>query len=205
VKAVPRRACQRVGPWAIPLSSLCAALAACLSILTPIDARALSDRQFAVAPRAGAAWFDEKLDFESEISFGLRFGMEANHRFSILMDYAQVDPARKTTGKSARVSSLRALAQCRLLTGSVRPYLVGGFGGLLFNFEDANDTAGGTASAGGGVEYAGSQSVKVFAEYSADFYRMRSVTYSSTGEVLSSGERTTDVLQSVSAGVSVGF
>jgi hypothetical protein len=34
---------------------------------------------------------------------------------------------------------------------------------------------------------------------------MRSVTYSSTGSVLSTGERTTDALQSVAAGVSVGF
>jgi hypothetical protein len=173
--------------------------------LLPATASALSDREFSIAPRAGATWFDEKLDFESEITFGLRLGMEASHRFALLMDFGQVDPARKSTGKSARVSSLRALGQCRLLTGAVRPYLVGGFGGVLFNFDDANDTAGGTASAGGGVEFAGWKSAKFFAEYSAEFYRMRSITYSSTGTVLSSGERTTDAFQSVSAGVSVGF
>jgi hypothetical protein len=108
-----------------------------------------------LAPSAGATWFDDKLDFGGEVSFGLRFGMEANHRFSVLMDFAQVDPARKTTGKSARVSSLRALGQCRLLTGSVRPYLMGGFGGVLFHFDDGTTPPAERRERGGGVEYAG--------------------------------------------------
>ena len=182
-----------------------ALLAAWLWLAFPAGALALSNREFTVAPTAGATWFDEKLDFECEASYGFRFGMGADRRFSIVMDYSQVDPARKTTGKSARVSSLRALGQCRILTGSLRPYLTGGFGGVLFNFDDAGDTAGGTAIAGAGVEYAAWKSARIFAEYSAAFYRMRSVTYSSTGSVLSTGERTTDALQSVAAGVSVGF
>ena len=209
MKAVPRRPRPRgrapLRPPLFPTALSCALVGAGLWLLAPGTVLALSDREFTIAPTAGAAWFDRKLDFESEASFGFRFGMEADRRFSVLMDYAQVDPARKTTGKSARVSSLRALGQCRLLTGSVRPYLMGGFGGVLFNFNDANDTAGGTASAGAGVEYAAWKRTKIFAEYSAVFYRMRSVTYSSTGSVLSTGERTTDALQSVAAGVSVGF
>ena len=209
MKAVPRRPIPRarvpLHPWLFPNILSCALLGAGLWLWTPCAALALSDREFTVAPTAGATWFDQKLDFECEASFGFRFGMEADRRFSILMDFAQVDPARKTTGKSARVSSLRALGQCRILTGSIRPYLMGGFGGVLFNFDDANDTAGGTASAGAGVEYSAWKRTKIFAEYSAAFYRMRSVTYSSTGSVLSTGERTTDALQSVAAGVSVGF
>jgi opacity protein-like surface antigen len=209
VKAVPlslrARARMSLRPRLVPIGLTYALFGAGLWLLAPGSVLALSDREFTVAPTAGAAWFDEKLDFEYEASFGFRFGMEADRRFSVLMDFAQVDPARKTTGKSARVSSLRALGQCRLLTGSFRPYLMGGFGGVLFNFDDANDTAGGTASAGAGVEYAAWKRTKIFAEYSAAFYRMRSVTYSSTGSVLSTGERTTDALQSVSAGVSVGF
>ena len=183
----------------------CAILTIALSLLFPSGSRAQTDREFTLAPTAGATWFDQKLDFECEASYGFRFGMGADRRFSVVMDYSQVDPARKTTGKSARISSLRALAQCRILTGSVRPYLMGGFGGLLFNFDDANDAAGGSASAGGGVEYAPWKRTKFFAEYSAAFYRMRSVTYSSSGSVLSTGERSTDALQSVAAGVSVGF
>ena len=182
-----------------------ALITVCLWLLAPSSARALSDREFTLAPLAGATWFDNKLDLGGEVSIGFRIGMEANHRFSLVMDYAQVDPARKSTGKSARVSGLRMLGQCRVLTGNFRPYLLGGFGGVLFNFEDANDSAGGTASVGGGVEYAGWKRANFFAEYSAEFYRMRSVTYSSTGTVISSGERSTDALQSVAAGVSVGF
>jgi len=209
VKAVPRglsaraAASERFRSLALALMGPLFGVCASLSIAGP--ALALSDREFTVAPTAGATWFDQKLDFECEASYGFRFGMGADRRFSVVMDYSQVDPARKTTGKSARISSLRALGQCRLLTGSVRPYLMGGFGGVLFNFEDANDTAGGSASAGGGVEYAPWKRTKLFAEYSAAFYRMRSVTYSPTGSVLSAGERKTDALQSVAAGVSVGF
>jgi hypothetical protein len=208
VKAVPRHPRPRARRPAHARSAfvglICAALAA-PRLMIPDAAFALSDRQFTAAPMAGATWFDEKLDFEGEVSYGFRLGMEADRRFSVVMDYAQTDPARKTTGKSARVSSLRALGQCRVLTGSIRPYLMGGLGGVLFNFDDANDAAGGTASAGGGVEYAAWERTRFFAEYLASFYRMRSVTYSSTGTVLSTGERTTDALQSVVAGVSVGF
>ena len=209
MKAVPRhplpRAAASLHSGHFPAGLTCALLGAGLWISAPGAALALSDREFTVAPTAGATWFDQKLDFECEASYGFRFGMGADRRFSVVMDYSQVDPARKTTGKSARVSSLRALGQCRILTGSLRPYLTGGFGGVLFNFDDAGDTAGGTAIAGAGVEYAAWKSARIFAEYSAAFYRMRSVTYSSTGSVLSTGERTTDAFQSVAAGVSVGF
>ena len=209
MKAVPRRPRARAAASPcfrpLPLGLRGVLLVAWLCLLAPGSALALTDREFTIAPTAGATWFDQKLDLGCEASFGFRIGMAADRRFSILMDFAQVDPARKTTGKSARVSSLRALGQCRILTGSIRPYLMGGFGGVLFNFEDANDTAGGSASAGGGVEYAAWRRTRIFAEYSAAFYRMRSVTYSSTGSVLSTGERTTDALQSVAAGVSVGF
>ena len=191
--------------WPPPIRFAGTLLGAWLYVSTAGAAAAAPDREFTVAPTAGATWFDQKLDFECEASYGFRVGMGADRRFSLLMDYSQVDPARRTTGKSARVSSLRALGQCRILTGSVRPYLMGGFGGLLFNFDDANDTAGGSASAGAGVEYAAWKTARIFAEYSAAFYRMRSVTYSSTGSVLSTGERSTDALQSVAAGVSVGF
>jgi hypothetical protein len=93
---------------------------------------------------AGAAWFDSKLDLDHEASLGIRFGMAAGPRFTVLMDVMETEPARKTTGASSRVLSLRALGQFRLLTGAVRPYLIGGFGGVLFDFDDANDTAGAT-------------------------------------------------------------
>ena len=159
----------------------------------------------AVAPSMGTRWFDAKLDLESELSLGLRLGMDLDRRFSLLMDFAQTDPARKTTGQPARVSSLRAMAQCRPIAVRVQPYLLGGFGGVLFNFEDTNDTAGGTVTVGGGAEFAASSRARIFAEYSAEFYRMQSVSYSPTGTVLSTGERTTDAIQSVSAGISVGF
>lgn len=158
-----------------------------------------------ISPTLGSRWYDEKLDLKSEISYGLRVGMALDRRFSLLMEYVQSDPSRQTTGDAATVSSLRALGQVRPVSTIIQPYLLGGFGGVLFNFDDTTDTAGGSATVGGGLEYAPSRRAKLFAEYSAEFYRMRTVTYSSTGTVLSSSERSTDAIQSVSFGVSVGF
>jgi len=158
-----------------------------------------------IAPTLGSQWFDQKLDLKGEISYGLRVGMALDPRFSLLMEYVQSDPSRKTTGESATVSSLRALGMLRPVHAVVQPYLIGGFGGVLFNFDDTTDTAGGSATAGGGLEYAPSRRARLFAEYSAEFYRMRSVTYSSTGTVVTTSERSTDAIQSVSFGVSVGF
>jgi hypothetical protein len=158
-----------------------------------------------IAPLVGTQWFDEKLDLQSEVALGLRIGMSLDRRFNLLMEYLQSDPARGTTGDPARVSSLRALAQCLPVAYVIQPYLLGGFGGVLFNFEDTNDTAGGSASVGGGLEFQPSRRARIFAEYTAEFYRMRNITYSSTGSVVSTSERTTDMIQTISVGVGVGF
>ncbi len=208
MKAVlPPRRSRRAGSrshW-LRLTGCLWALLVSLFMATFATADPQSRGEIAISPTVGTRWFDSKLDLQSEVSLGLRLGMVLDTRFSLLMDFVQSDPSRKTTGDPARVSSLRVLAQCRPIAARIRPYLLGGFGGVLFNFEDTNDTAGGTASVGGGLEFAASKRARLFAEYSAEFYRMRNVSYSPTGEVISTTERTTDAIQSISAGVSVGF
>ncbi len=162
-------------------------------------------RPFIIALSAGVHAFEQKLDLGSEVAVSLRGGAGVNDRVTLLLEYVHTTPARKTTGATARVSSVRGLAQVRLLRSSVRPYLLAGVGGVLFNFEDAVDTAAGTATFGGGVEVEPWNRVSFFAEGYADIYRARSVTYSSTGEVLTTTERSTDTVGAGMAGIAVEF
>jgi hypothetical protein len=154
---------------------------------------------------AGVRSFEQKLDLGSEVAVGLRAGAGVNDRVTFLLEYVHTAPARKTTGATAHVSAVRGLAQVRLLRSAVRPYLLAGVGGILFNFEDAVDTAAGTVTFGGGIEFEAWKHVSLFAEGYADIYRARSVTYTSTGEVLTSTERSTDTVGAGMAGIAVEF
>jgi hypothetical protein len=169
------------------------------------DEGAASHRPFIVALSSGVHSFEETLDLESEVAFGFRGGAGINDRVTLLMEYVVTGPARKTSGSLAHVSSLRGLAQVRLLRSSVRPYLLAGIGGILFNFEDAVDTASGAATFGGGVEVEPWNRVSVFVEGSADIYRARSVSYTSTGDELTTTDRSTDTVGAAMAGIAVEF
>jgi hypothetical protein len=162
-------------------------------------------RPFILALSAGVHSFEQKLDLGSEVAVGIRGGAGVNDRVTLLLEYVHTAPARKTTGATARISSVRGLAQIRLLRSAVRPYFLAGVGGVLFNFEDAVDTAAGTATFGGGVEVEPWNRVSFFAEGYADIYRARSVTYSSTGDELSTTERSTDTVGAGMAGIAVEF
>ena len=176
-----------------------------LFLLAASPATAQSDRPISVAPTIGYRNFDSELDLNGEITAGLRFGVDASPKFGILMDYVYTSPSRESSGGSANVHAMRALAKYRLLTSSVRPYLLAGVGGLLFDFEDTFDTASFTLSLGGGAEYRLGSRASLFAEASADGYRARTVTYSSTGEELESTERETQAVMTATAGIAVEF
>jgi opacity protein-like surface antigen len=168
-------------------------------------ARAESARPFSVGLHAGVRLFEEDLDLEDDVAFGLRAGMGACERFTVLLDFVQSSPARITTGAQASVSALRGLTQTRLLLGTVQPYLLAGLGGVLFNFDDTSDTAVGAVTVGGGVEMRLGARASLYGEASADLYRARSVAYSPEGEVLSSTERDTQTAWTVLTGFQVEF
>lgn len=176
---------------------------AAIGVAVPRPASA--ERTLVVAPVVGLRSFDDDLDLDSEASIGFRFGMRTSERVSVLVDYVHSVPARETTGQLAYITGLRSLAQVRLLTGTMRPYLIAGVGGVLFNFSDANDTAGGAITLGGGLEVKPWSRTAVFAEGSVDLYRSREVIYSTTGEELSVGPRRTQRTVGIAAGVSVEF
>lgn len=153
----------------------------------------------------GVRTFEKRLDLNTDIAVGLRVGMGLSRRTSFLIDAVHTTPVRKTTGRLAHITGLRALVQYRLLTSDVRPYLLAGVGGILFDFDDTYDTATGALTGGGGIEFRVARQVQVFGEASADFYRDRSVIYSALGAVVSSGERRTDTAGTFLAGITVSF
>ena len=176
-----------------------------VSLFATAQASAESARPIFVAPTVGVRSFDSVRDLDSEVSIGARFGIDASARFGLIMDYAYTSPSRETTGSSASVSAIRGLARYKILSGSLRPYLMGGVGGVLFDFDDTFDTASLTLTLGGGAEYRLGGRTSLFAEASADGYRARTVTYSSTGEETESTERETETVFGGTAGIAVEF
>jgi opacity protein-like surface antigen len=181
------------------------ALIALLLMALAVPGRADAARDLVAAPEVGVRWWESKLDLGTEASIGVRLGMNTGDRVSVLMDYVHTEPARQTTGELARISSLRTLAQVRILTGEWRPYVIAGLGGLLFDFNDTSDTAEGALTAGAGLEVKPWSRAALFAEGSFDFYRQREAFYSTTGNLVSAGKRTTDHVTSVQLGASLEF
>jgi opacity protein-like surface antigen len=180
-----------------------AVLAAC-----PLSAARADDyppRPFHAGITAGARTFEKRLDLQPDIAVGLRVGLGLERRVSVLLDCVHTTPVRKTTGRLSHITGLRALVQYRLLTSQVRPYLLAGVGGILFDFDDTYDTATGALTGGGGIEVRLARQVQVFGEASADFYRYRTVIYSATGNLVSSSERSTDTAAAYLAGITVNF
>lgn len=182
-----------------------AAFLAGAAVVAPAPALAAADRPLLVAVTAGVRSFDAEVGLRSEAAFGARFGMGVSDRFSVWIDALTSRPTRNASTETANVTALRAIAQAHLLTGSVRPYVVLGGGGLIFNFEDTFDTAGGILTAGGGVDWRFSPRALVFAEGTADVYRARMVTYSLAGQEISSSPRDTQTATALSVGIAVEF
>ena len=158
-----------------------------------------------MAPTIGVRGFDSSLDLNGEVSFGLRLGTDVSPRFSVMMDYVYTSPSRETTGTPANVTALRGLVRYKVLSGSLRPYLLGGVGGVLFDFRDTFDTGSITLTLGAGAEYRLGSRASLFAEASADGYRSRTVSYSSSGEELEATERETQAVLTGTAGIAVEF
>ena len=155
---------------------------------------ASAERTLVVAPVVGLRSFDDDLDLDSEASIGFRFGMRTSERVSVLVDYVHSVPARETTGQLAYITGLRSLAQVRLLTGTMRPYLIAGVGGRALQLQRRERHGGRRDHAGRGLEVKPWSRTAVFAEGSVDLYRSREVIYSTTGEELSVGPRRTQRL-----------
>ena len=189
----------------IKAAPIAGALISCALLLAAAPAAAQSSRPIFIAPTVGVRDFGSDQDLDSDVSFGLRFGVDATPHLGLLMDWVYTSPSRESTGTPADVTALRGLVRYVILTGSLRPYLLAGVGGVLFDFGDSYDTASIALTLGGGADYRIGSRFSLFAEASVDGYRARTVTYSSTGEEIDPSERETETVLNGTAGIAVEF
>jgi hypothetical protein len=157
-----------------------------------------------VAPTAGARFFGD-IGLTNELSMGLRVGLGVGQRLTIWTDMVYSQPTGTASERRADVSALRLLAQVQLTRGVLTPYVLGGFGGILFDYGDRTDAAFGTLTGGGGVRYRAGTRTALFAEGSFDLYRSQTVFYTSYGSPEGSTERLTHLIGSITAGIAVEF
>ena len=178
---------------------------AALLTISPRALLADASRPLQVGGALALRSFESRLDLNNELAAGFRIGLGLNEHVSVLIDAVHTTPTRKTTYRLAHITDLRSLVQYRVVTGTVRPYLVGGVGGILFDFDDTYDTATGALTGGAGVEWRASSQFTVFGEASLDFYRNRTVTFDALGNEISSTNRTTDEARTYSLGLLATF
>jgi hypothetical protein len=156
---------------------------------------------------AVGAWryFNDEVDLRNEWAYGARFGLTSTSWYSFMIDYVECKTWRRTTMRSADVMALRALFRADLLKGTWRPYVTGGLGGLLFQFNDAPNTGVGTMTLGLGVERPFAERWRAFAEASVDHYYYQPVFYDATGRPFATGQRTANVIGTTSIGFGIGF
>jgi opacity protein-like surface antigen len=184
-----RRSWMRGGTPAIAGTALALTL---LLLPAPGAASPESDRPLTVSVGAGYRIHNEHLGLEDAFAFGGRLGMGLSPRVEIALDYTGSIGDRETTDALAGVDLLRALVRWNALTGSVRPYALGGAGMVLVDFSDAADYASYAMTVGAGVEQALPHAFVLRLEGVLDFSRASRVRYDSTGEVVEQESATTD-------------
>ncbi|HLQ67100.1 MAG TPA: hypothetical protein VK123_07715 [Candidatus Limnocylindrales bacterium] len=150
-------------------------------------------------------FFSDAIDLRNEWAYGARFGLESSSRFSLFIDYVECKTWRHVSFRSAEVMGLRALARVDLLRGKVRPYAIGGLGGLLFQFRDTPNAGVGTMTFAVGAEGRFAERWRVFGEAGLDHFYYESVVYSPTGTPYSTGQRGADVIETASIGIGWAF
>lgn len=168
-------------------------------------APAEGERWAAVGPIAGYRTFASPLELDSEFAIGARVSLGLGNRVTIMIDGAHAEPTRRTSGQVSSFGDIRALVSYGFRERGVRPYLLVGLGGQILNFHDAPASASAVVATGLGTEVALSPEWIAIFEGSADFYRGRFVTYSSTGQELSSTSRETYATGLFSAGIQYRF
>lgn len=163
------------------------------------------ERWAAVGPIAGYRTFASPLELEGEFAIGARVSLGLSDRVTIMIDGAHADPTRRTSGKVSSFGDIRALFSYRIRERGVRPYVLAGLGGQILNFHDAPASASAVVAAGLGAEISLSPEWLAIFEGSADFFRGRFVTYSETGQELTSTNREMYATGIFSAGIQYRF
>lgn len=186
---------------------------ACLIVLamlgSAVPARAAGGdppaRPVIVGITIGARFFNDDLELGNDFAFGGRVGIGLGPKWALLTDFIACHPSRDVTSIAAYVDALRLLARYNLRTGTFRPYVVGGIGGVLFIFNDTPTTAGGALTAGLGADYRLAPQTSLFVEATRDLYSEQDITYDVEGNPVYSGKEHTKSLGTICTGISVEF
>jgi hypothetical protein len=163
------------------------------------------ERPVLVGITIGIRMFNPELELGDDFSFGGRVGVGLGDRWALMMDFVACHPSREATAVAAYVDALRMLARFNLQTGAIRPYLVGGIGGVLFMFQDSPTSAGGALTVGVGTDIRVAPQSRLFLEATTDLYSQQQFTYLQDGSVVYHEDYETKTLGTVCAGIAVEF
>jgi hypothetical protein len=184
---------------------LTAAPARSQTVEAAAPADSTTTRPVLVAITIGIRMFHQELQLGDDFSFGGRVGVGLGDRWDLMMDFVACHPSRESTAVAAYVDALRMLARFRLHTGALRPYVVGGIGGVLFMFQDSPTSAGGAFTFGVGADCRVAPQTRLFLEATTDLYSQQQFTYLPDGSVTYHGGYATKTLGTISAGIGVEF
>ena len=149
--------------------------------------------------------FNSQLGLKNDVSEGVRVGLGLGSRVFLITDFSVSGADRKVGSGTATVHALRTLLRVDVLSGATRPYVVSGAGGILFDFNDAQDYATGALTLGYGIEQRFGGRARVSLEGDVDFYRNRTIVYNSIGQEVSRSPRTTQGLGALALGLGLAF
>jgi len=157
------------------------------------------------AMTGGFRLFGDDLDLQDHFSYGARFGISDGSRTTLFLDYVECHTWRRATSADSDIFALRALLRFDLLRTRLRPYVTGGFGGMMLQFNDAPNAGVGVFTYGLGADLRCSDRWSLFAEGTQDTYTENRVIYDSSGAVYGRGYRGTFSFPTVSAGILAHF
>ena len=178
---------------------------ACLAVVGRAFADEGPKRPVIVGVTIGARFFNDDLELGNDFAFGGRVGIGLGPRWALLTDFVACHPSRDQTSIAAYVDALRMLGRYNLKTGTFRPYVTAGIGGVLFIFNDTPTTSGGALTAGFGADYRVAPQTRLYVEATRDFYSQQDITYDIQGHPVYSGPETTKALGTIATGISVEF
>lgn len=187
------------------LRAAAAAIAAVLVVLASAPLAFAAEWHPVAAITGGFRFFEEDLDLQTHFAYGARVGLSDGSRATLYLDYLECRTWRKGTAADADILAMRALLRVDALRGSVRPYVIGGLGGMMLQFDDAPNAGVGAFTFGAGLEGRLGRTWSLFAEGTFDSYTDRRVQYSSGGIAIGRGLPGTFTIPVITGGLSARF
>lgn len=178
-----------------------------VALLLPVSVRAddtsVRHHSGMVGLAIGIRGFDDSSALGDDFSFGGRGGLNLGSRFAIFGDFVASHPSRDAATPAVYVDALRMLVRYNIRTGALRPYVLGGAGGVFFLYHDAGTRSTASWTGGLGADYRIAPKTRAFVELSGDLYSEQDVSYDAEGRPVFSGDERTRSLSAVSIGLSV--